>query len=147
MKSRVLPKEMGTSFGNLYGEFCKNLEDYSGGAIVTFTGVVRRDEKLDSSGVKTTRIEIECVEGVSDASLQKIAKYIENRDGIVKVLIIHFSGIFELGDPMVHVFVCGAHRQEAFKALEDTVNLYKKEAPLWKKETFSDDSSEWIRHS
>lgn len=146
MKSRVIPKDNNTNFGGLYEEFCKSLEDYSGGAIVTFTGVVRKDEKLDDSGVTTTRIEIECVEGVADASLQKIAKAIENRNGIVKVVIIHFSGIFELGDPMVHVFVCGAHRQEAFKALEDTVNLYKKEAPLWKKESFSDDSSEWIRH-
>jgi len=114
---------------------------------VTFTGTVRGDPKAHDAGcTKTRQIEIEAIEGVSSEFLQRIAAETEARPGIHKVVIIHLTGTFELGEPMVHVLINSAHRGEGFKALEDVVNRYKKETPLWKKEIYSDGTGRWISH-
>jgi molybdopterin synthase catalytic subunit len=147
MKSRTMPKDDAPSFGEIFDEFRSLMQGHEGGAIVTFTGTVRGDPKgHDSGAIKTSRIEIEAIEGVSGEHLQRIAAEVEARPGITKVVIIHLTGTFALGEPMVHVLVSSAHRGEGFKALEDIVNRYKKETPLWKKEIYSDGSSRWISH-
>jgi molybdopterin synthase catalytic subunit len=147
MLSCVVSKDNAISFPELFDEFTRSLTGHEGGAIVSFTGIVREDAKpRHASEPRTTRIEIDAIDDVSGEILQRIAASIETRPGIVKVVIIHFTGVFDLGEPLVHVFVCAAHRQEAFEALEDSVNAYKRETPLWKKEIYSDGSSEWVRH-
>ena len=95
---------------------------------------------------KTANITIECLESQANDELNSIAKTIRERNNIVDASIIHFHGTFNLGKPLVHVFICGKHRKDAFEALEDAVDLYKKNAPLWKKESFSSGSTTWITH-
>lgn len=147
MLSCTLSREIARSFPDLFEEFKQSLPGNDGGAIVSFTGIVREDAKTrDENEVRTVRIEIDAIEDISSQVLQRIAAEIEVRPGILKVVIIHLTGIFELGDPLVHVFVCATHRQEAFKALEDAVNAYKTETPLWKKEIYSDGTAQWIYH-
>ena len=147
MKSCTMPKEVAPSFGEIFEEFRSTMQGHEGGAIVTFTGTVRGDPKEQhAGGITTSHIEIEAIEGVSSEHLQRIAAEVEARPGINRVTIVHYTGTFELGEPMVHVLVSSAHRDEGFKALEDIVNRYKKETPLWKKEIYSDGSSRWISH-
>ena len=147
MKSCIIPKENAQSFPELFDAFKQSLQGYMGGAIVSFTGIVRDDAKMRGANEpRTIKVQIDAIEEVSDEMLQRIAANIETRPGIVKVVIIHFTGVFDLGDPLVHVFVCAAHRQEAFTALEDAVNTYKLETPLWKKEIYSDGTEHWITH-
>ena len=145
--SCTVPKELAKSFAELFEEFKQSLQGHEGGAIVSFTGIVRDDPK--NHGVnepRTIKVEIEAIEDVSSEVLQGIAARIEERPGILKVTIIHFTGVFELSEPLVHVFVCATHRQQAFKALEDAVNAYKIETPFWKKEIYSDGTARWITH-
>jgi molybdopterin synthase catalytic subunit len=147
MKSCTVPKREAPSFGEIFEEFRSSMQGHESGAIVTFTGTVRGDTKENHpKGIKTSQIEIEAIEGVSSEHLQRIAADIEAHSGINKAVIIHLTGTFELGEPMVHVLVSSAHRNEGFTALEDIVNRYKKETPLWKKELYSDGSSRWISH-
>ncbi len=147
MRSCTIPKEKAPPFGELFEEFRASVRGHEGGAIVTFAGTVRGDPKgRDAVGVKTSRIQIEAIEGVSSEYLQRIAAEIEARPGINKVAIVHLTRKFELGESMDYVFINSAHRDEGFKALADTVNRYKKETPLWKKEIYSDGSSRWISH-
>ncbi|HME55253.1 MAG TPA: molybdenum cofactor biosynthesis protein MoaE [Candidatus Lokiarchaeia archaeon] len=145
--SCTVDKNVARSFPELFEEFKQSLQGYEGGAIVSFTGIVRDDAKNHGANEpRTIKVEIEAIEDVSSEVLQGIVTRIEERPGIVKAVIIHFTGVFNVGDPLVHVFVCAAHRQEAFKALEDAVNAYKFETPLWKKEIYSDGTEEWITH-
>jgi molybdopterin synthase catalytic subunit len=128
-------------------EFTRGLPAGEGGAIVSFTGIVREDRLVDGNDSRmTTGVEIECIPDLAAASLRRITAAIEQRPGIVKAIIIHFSGSFSIGEPLVHVIVCAQHREEGFKALEDAVNQYKQETPIWKKECYSDGSSAWIYH-
>ena len=147
MQSQIVDKRDAMPLDAYMEEFIENLPTGEGGAVLSFTGIVRADSFSDTGESKmTTGIEIECLPDIAATSLLNITAAIEQRPGIVKVVIIHFTGSFSIGDPLVHVFVCARHRQEGFKALEDVVNQYKKETPLWKKECYSDGSSLWIHY-
>ncbi|MBN2149968.1 MAG: molybdenum cofactor biosynthesis protein MoaE [Candidatus Lokiarchaeota archaeon] len=147
MRSGTIPKDKAPPFGEIYEEFRTSMRGHAVGAIVTFTGTVREDAKEHGAGATTTRqILIEAIEGVSSEHLQRIAAEAAARPGIEKVTIVHLTGTFEIGEPMVHVLVGASHRDEGFKAIEDVVTRYKKETPLWKKEIYTDGTSRWITH-
>jgi molybdopterin synthase catalytic subunit len=115
MKSSIIPRDKAPSFPDLFEQFKQSIRGHEGGAIVSFTGIVREDPKASgTSKPKTTKIEIEAVEDLSASVLQNIAAEIQSQPGIIYVVIIHLTGTFNIGEPMVHVFVCAAHRQEAF---------------------------------
>ena len=52
--------------------------------------------------------------------------------------IHHFVGDFSVGEDLVYVLVAGAHRQNVFPVLEEAVERYKKDAPIFKKEYIID---------
>ena len=59
------------------------------------------------------------------------------------VEIIHSTGIVKAGEISLFVLVSAGHRQQAIQACAKTVELIKEQFPVWKKETFDDDSHEW----
>ena len=101
------------------------------GAIATFTGRVRV-EHLE--GERTTHLEYEKYEGVADAELAAIRRELTARDGVYEVLLHHRTGIVEAEDDAVYVVVLAGHRPEAFRAVEDGIDLLKERVPIFKKE-------------
>jgi len=59
---------------------------------------------------------------------------VRGRKGIVDVQIHHLLGEFSVGEDLVYVLVAGSHRKNVFPVLEEAVDRYKKEAPIFKKE-------------
>ena len=111
------------------------------GSILTFTGIVRNTSK---DGKLIRSLEIDAYEELANQSIDKICKEIREIPGIVDVIIIHFKGVFEIKDELVHVIIASSHREEGFKALRLAVERYKKEIAVWKKEVFLDGNSEWV---
>ena len=111
------------------------------GSILTFTGIVRNTSK---DGKLINSLEIDAYEELANQSIDKISKEIKEIPGIVDVIIIHFKGVFDITDDLVHVIIASSHREEGFKALRLAVERYKKEIAVWKKEVFLDGSSEWV---
>ena len=111
------------------------------GSILTFTGIVRNTSK---DGKLISSLEIDAYEELANQSIDKICKEIREIPGIVDVIIIHFKGVFEIKDELVHVIIASSHREEGFKALRLAVERYKKEIAVWKKEVFLDGNSEWV---
>jgi molybdopterin synthase catalytic subunit len=111
------------------------------GSILTFTGIVRNTSK---DGKLIHNLEIDAYEELANKSINKICKEIKEIPGIVDIIIVHFKGVFDLMDELVHVIVASSHREEGFKALRLAVENYKKEIAVWKKEVFLDGSSEWV---
>jgi len=111
------------------------------GSILTFTGIVRKTSK---NGKLIRSLEIDAYEELANNSINKICKEIKEIPGIVDIIIVHFKGVFDIKDELVHVIVAASHREEGFKALRLAVENYKKEIAVWKKEVFSDGSSEWV---
>jgi len=106
------------------------------GAIATFVGVVR-GESVDGENVEG--LELEAYEEQANKVLGGICEDLKKREGIVDVQIHHFIGKFSVGEDLVYVLVAGAHRQNVFGVLQEAVERYKHETPVFKKEHIIDE--------
>jgi len=115
------------------------------GAITLFIGVVRGET---FKGEKVKRLELEAYDEKADEVLGSICDELKQKKGIVDVQIHHFTGKFELGEDLVYVLVAGGHRTNVFPVLQEAVERYKKEAPIFKKEYVKDKkgtvTSHWV---
>jgi len=114
------------------------------GAVLTFQGITRRSGDSDQA---VKMIEMESYEEPANKMIQKICEEIEKKYGVHLVLIYHLVGKFKVGEPLVFVIVTGKTRSKSIPALEEAIHRYKTEPALWKKEIYSDGSSQWISHA
>ena len=105
------------------------------GAIALFIGLVR-GETL--KGDRVQKLELEAYEEKANEVLAGICNDLKKRKGIVDVQIYHLLGEFNVGEELVYVLVAGDHRKNIFPVLEEAVERYKKEAPIFKKEQITD---------
>ena len=106
-----------------------------------FLGQVRADA-IDGKRVKA--IEYSAYIELVGAEAEKIKKSIFAEYNDVKsVDIIHSTGIVAAGQISLLVLVSSGHRQQAFQACNKTVELIKKNLPVWKKEIYEDESYTW----
>jgi len=116
-------------------EIIKNVKDrpgsYKAGAIALFIGLVRGET---SKGNKVRKLEVEAYEEKANEVLACICNDLKRRKGIVDVQIHHLVGEFNVGEDLVYVSVAGSHRKDVFPVLQEAVDRYKKEAPVFKKE-------------
>ena len=108
----------------------KQLGFEKAGAMAIFVGVVRG---MSASG-KVQKLELQAYEEKADEVLSQICDELKKKPGIVDVQIHHLVGKFKVGEDLVYVLVAGAHRQQVLPVLEEAVERYKKEAPIFKKE-------------
>lgn len=101
------------------------------GAVAVFIGVVRGESTMDG---KVEKLMLEAYEEKSNEVLAKICGSLRKKPGIVDVQIHHLLGEFDVGEDLVYVMVAGSHRQSVFPVLEEAVERYKKEAPIFKRE-------------
>ena len=101
------------------------------GAITLFIGVVRGEAK---KGEKVQKLELEAYEEKANQTLTNICDDLRKKPGITDVQIHHLLGEFNVGEDLVYVLVAGSHRQNIFPVLEEAVERYKNQAPIFKKE-------------
>jgi molybdopterin synthase catalytic subunit len=101
------------------------------GAIAIFTGIVRGE---NNNRTRVEKLMLEAYEEKANEVLRKICDDLKKRPGIVEVQIHHLLGEFSVGEDLVYVLVAGSHREDAFPVLEEAVERYKREAPIFKKE-------------
>jgi len=109
----------------------ENEKYFKAGGIGVFIGVVRGE---GISGEKVKKLKIEAYEEKANEALDNICEELRNKKGVIDAQIHHFIGDFDVGEDLVYVVVAGAHRDNVFSTLKEAVELYKKEAPLFKKE-------------
>jgi molybdopterin synthase catalytic subunit len=112
----------------------------SGGHSI-FLGQVRADE-IDGESVKA--IEYSAYVEMVNIEAENIKKKILSEFPDVKsVDIIHSTGIVNVGEISLLVFISAGHRHQAIQACSKTVEYIKDNLPVWKKEIFEDDSHKW----
>jgi molybdopterin synthase catalytic subunit len=111
------------------------------GAVVSFVGVVKTPGK-DGKSVK--KVIIEAYREAADPVLKRICDELVEKYSLNRAVICHYTGEFMVGEPLVVVTIASKSRYEAYRALEEAVERYKKEPPIWKKEVYEDGSSAWI---
>ncbi|MGC9345186.1 MAG: molybdenum cofactor biosynthesis protein MoaE [Candidatus Bathyarchaeales archaeon] len=136
--------EKGTfSLSNLMKSVKDKKDFQKAGAIALFIGVVR-GETL--KGEKVQKLEIEAYEEKANEVLANICNDLKKRKDIVDVQIHHLLGEFSVGEDLVYVLVAGLHRKNVFSVLEEAVDRYKKEAPIFKKEYVINEKGETIAY-
>lgn len=110
------------------------------GAIVTFTGLVRRE-----AGERAIRsMTLEHYPGMTERELERIEAEAAARWPLQASLVIHRYGRLEPGDNIVLVITASAHRQAAFEAASFLMDYLKTSAPFWKKEELVEGPQRWI---
>lgn len=99
------------------------------GAVVTFTGRVRRLE----AGREIEAITYEAYKPMALRGLDRIVSEARTRWG-ARVAILHRFGRVPVGEASLIVAVSAAHRREAFEACAFAVEGIKKDVPIWKVE-------------
>lgn len=109
------------------------------GAIATFTGLVRNSGDL--KGV--TGLFLEHYPGMTEQVVEGLVSEASNRWDVREARVIHRVGYLPLGEQIVFVGVCSAHRGDAFAACEFIMDALKTSAPFWKKE-ITEGGEHWV---
>jgi len=118
----------------------RNPDIKKAGSIHTFTGIVR-DTSIN--GKPVISMKIDAYEELANKSINEICEKLKKENGIIDIKLVHLKGDFDLSEDLVYVVVASAHRNEGFNVISKAVEMYKKEIAVWKKENFSDGTSEW----
>lgn len=104
------------------------------GGVVTFTGVVRENTR----GRQVMRLEYEAYLPMAEKKLMEIGSDAQRRWPGCVLAIAHRLGKLAPGEIAVVIAASASHRKEAFEACEFAIDKLKQEAPIWKKEVYSD---------
>ncbi|RPE76200.1 MULTISPECIES: molybdenum cofactor biosynthesis protein MoaE [unclassified Frondihabitans] len=115
------------------------VHEATAGAVVTFEGVVRDHD--DGRGVAA--LEYEAHPSASDV-LAGVAADIARAHPEVAIAVEHRTGPLGIGDVALAAAVSSAHRAEAFAACALLIDEIKARVPIWKKQDFTDGTSEWV---
>ena len=99
------------------------------GAVVTFSGVCREDEKGDPIAA----LHLEHYPGMAEQEITKHVEEAQSRWPLLGVRVLHRVGRIEPGEVIVFVATASAHREAAFAAAEYIMDFLKTRAPFWKK--------------
>ena len=112
------------------------------GAVNSFVGFVRDFNE----GQDVKFIELEVYEKMAVAELSKIQKKASDKWKLIDCLIIHRYGKLMVGDKIVLVACFSEHRNQSFEACKFIMDYLKRDAPFWKKETYSLESK-WLENA
>ncbi len=110
------------------------------GAVVTFTGLVRRG--MGAQAIRS--MTLEHYPGMTESELERIEADAQERWPLSASLIVHRHGRLLPGENIVLVITASPHRQAAFEAASFLMDYLKTSAPFWKKEELSSGDSGWV---
>ena len=108
--------------------------------MVTFAGVVRDHDhgrSVDALGYEG--------HPSAQAIIEEVAADITKRHpDLVAVAVAHRIGELHIGDIALACAVSAPHRRQAFDACANLVDEVKRRLPIWKHQTFTDGTDEWV---
>jgi molybdopterin synthase catalytic subunit len=112
------------------------LERAGGGAVASFTGLVR-----DDGGVE--ELFLEHYPDATEKALSDLAAEAVQRWSLAAATVIHRVGAMAPGERIVFVGTAAAHRAAALEACAFLIDRLKTDAPFWKRETRGQDAR-WV---
>jgi molybdopterin synthase catalytic subunit len=113
------------------------------GASIFFTGTVRdvNDNK------KVTGITYDAHDEMVIKSFEEIYQEASKKLKITDkaVFIEHTKGYLSLGDISILIAVACKHRDQAYVLSRYIIEEIKKRSPIWKKEHYKDQTTEWLK--
>ncbi|GHA73184.1 molybdenum cofactor biosynthesis protein MoaE [Streptomyces termitum] len=120
-------------------EVFRAVGDDAAGGTALFVGTVRdHDGGADVSGLGYS------CHPSAEAELRRVAEKVAANYPVRALAAVHRVGDLGVGDLAVVVAVSCPHRAEAFEACRKLIDDLKHEVPIWKHQTFSDGTEEWV---
>jgi molybdopterin synthase catalytic subunit len=123
-----------------YAELTERVRSNQAGAVVLFLGTVREM----TSGRQTSSLDYEGYPEMAEKTMAEIDREAREKWPIINSGIVHRLGHLELGEISVAVAVSTPHRRQAFEAGQFLIDQLKVRVPVWKKENWSDGTTEWV---
>lgn len=123
-----------------YTALTESVRSPAAGAAVLFLGTVREM----TAGRQTMALDYEAYPEMAQAKMAELESTARQRWPVIEIGMIHRLGHLELGDISVAIAVSTPHRQHAFEAGKFLIDEFKLVVPIWKKENWSDGSTEWV---
>ncbi|MEU3978519.1 molybdenum cofactor biosynthesis protein MoaE [Streptomyces sp. NPDC026672] len=120
-------------------EVFKAVGDDAAGGTALFVGTVRNHD----SGADVDRLSYSS-HPTAEAELRRVAEKVVAEHPVRALAAVHRVGDLRVGDLAVVVAVSCPHRGEAFEACRKLIDDLKHEVPIWKHQTFSDGTEEWV---
>tara|TARA_B100001250_G_scaffold180201_1_gene154908 strand:- start:1717 stop:2169 length:453 start_codon:yes stop_codon:yes gene_type:complete len=113
------------------------------GASIFFTGTVRnQNNDKNVTGItydSHDELVIKTFEEIYKEADEKL--YIKDK----AVFIEHAKGYLNLGEMSIIIAVACKHRDEAYILSRYIIEEIKKKSPIWKKEHYTDNQSDWLK--
>ncbi|MEO3938311.1 molybdenum cofactor biosynthesis protein MoaE [Dermatophilaceae bacterium Soc4.6] len=115
------------------------VRDRRAGAVCVFVGYVRDHDHGESVEVLDYEVHPSAAD-VAHALATRLAA-----DGrALRIGVVHRYGHLTIGDVAIVAAVSSAHRAESFEVCRTLVDEFKATVPIWKHQTFTDGSDEWV---
>ena len=113
------------------------------GASIVFYGTVRKNNE----NKKVTGITYDSHDELVIKSFKEIYNEADQKLNIKEksVYIEHVKGYVGLGEISIIIAVACPHRVEAYDLSRYIIEEIKKRSPIWKKEHYEDNDSEWLK--
>ncbi len=113
------------------------------GAVIYFVGTVR---DLNENK-KVTGITYDAKESMVIKSFEEIYEEVDKKLNIKEkaVFIEHVKGYVSLKEKSIIIGVACKHRDQAFALSRYIIEEIKKRSPIWKKEHYKNEDSEWLK--
>lgn len=121
-------------------ELLAEVRSGSAGAILLFLGTTRDS----TEGRATASLDYECYPEMARAKLEELESEARRRWPLIGCAIVHRLGHLEVGEASVAIAVSSPHRDAAFAAGQWLIDTLKQVVPIWKRENWSDGSSQWV---
>ena len=121
----------------------KFIKSVSYGASIIFTGTVRNINE----NKEVTGITYDSHDEMVLKSFEKIYKETGDKLDIKDkaVFIEHIKGYIGLGETSIIIAVACKHRDQAYVLSRYIIEEIKKRSPIWKKEHYKNEESEWLK--
>jgi molybdopterin synthase catalytic subunit len=119
----------------------EQVRDPAAGGFCSFEGWVRNHHQ----GREVERLEYEAYPALARKEGRRIIDEAHAKFAITHAACAHRTGSLEIGELAVVVCVTAHHRDAAFEACRYIIDEIKGRVPIWKKECFSDGTSDWVR--
>ena len=98
------------------------------GSLVEFYGIVRETEGAG----KVHSLQYEAYGSMAEKVMREKIALLEKKYPCQAIRIVHRLGVVPKGESAIYVGIQSRHRQEGFLMLQEFVDEFKKDVPIWK---------------
>ena len=115
----------------------------SAGGISIFIGTTR--DHFDDKAVIS--LEYECYQPMAMKEIHALCQQMRDKWSLTRIAILHRIGLVPIGSISVIIAASSEHRQAAISAVEWSITELKTRVPIWKKEIYDNNDSQWKQNA